>query len=58
MKSEDKEVIYWLLNTADVWANSGIHVEKGDELTIRASGLSHAGIHHLVDCPSSSLLCI
>lgn len=48
MKSEDKEVIYWLLNTADVWSNSGIEVEAGEELTIRASGLSHAAIHHLV----------
>lgn len=49
MKSEDKEVIYWLFNTADLWANSGIKVEKGDELTIRASGASYTAIHHLVD---------
>ena len=48
IKSEDKEVIYWLLNTADVWSNSGIEVKAGDELTIRASGMSHAAIHHLV----------
>ena len=48
MKSEDKEVIYWLFNTADLWANSGIKVEAGDELTIRASGASYTAIHHLV----------
>ena len=49
VKNEDKEVIYWLFNTADLWANSGIEVKKGDELTIRASGASYTAIHHLVD---------
>lgn len=49
MKSEDKEVIYWLFNTADLWANTGIEVEEGDELTIRASGASFTAIHHLVE---------
>lgn len=49
MKTEDKEVIYWLFNTADLWANSGIEVKAGDELTIRASGASFTAIHHLVD---------
>lgn len=49
IKHDDKEIIYWLLNSADVWANSGIMVEKGEELTIRASGASHAAIHRLVD---------
>jgi hypothetical protein len=48
MQNEDKEIIYWLFNTADLWANSGIKVEKGDILTIRASGRSHTAIHHLV----------
>lgn len=48
VKNEDKEVIYWLFNTADLWANSGIEVKKGDELTIRASGASYTAIHHLV----------
>ena len=47
VKSEDKEVIYWLFNTADLWANSGIEVQKGDELTIYASGASFTAIHHL-----------
>lgn len=49
VKSEDKDVIYWLFNTADLWANSGIDVQKGDILTIRASGSSFTAIHHLVD---------
>ncbi|MDR3046371.1 MAG: hypothetical protein LBU51_02000 [Bacteroidales bacterium] len=49
MQNEDKEVIYWLFNTVDLWANSGIKVKKGDILTIRASGRSHTAIHHLVD---------
>ena len=49
VKSEDKDVIYWLFNTADLWANSGIEVQKGDILTIRASGSSFTAIHHLVD---------
>ena len=49
VKSEDKEVIYWLFNTADLWANSGIEVHEGDELTIKASGASYTAIHHLVN---------
>ena len=49
MQNEDVEITYWLFNTADLWANSGIHVEAGDKLTIRASGKSHTAIHHLVE---------
>jgi len=48
IKGEDKEVIYWLYNTADLWANSGIKVKKGDVLKIRASGASYSAIHHLI----------
>ena len=54
VKNEDKEVIYWLFNTADLWANSGIEVKKGDELTIRASGASYTAIHHLVDASNNN----
>ncbi len=51
IKSEDKEVIYWLFNTADLWANSGIEVHKNDVISVRASGKSNNAIHHLVsDC--------
>ena len=48
MKNEDKDVIYWLFNSADLWANSGIEVDVNDELTIRASGSSYTAVHHLV----------
>ena len=54
MKSEDKDVIYWLFNSADLWANSGIEVSEGDELTIRASGASYTAIHHLVEASVSN----
>lgn len=49
MESEDTEVSYWLFNTAQLWANSGIRVKKDEVLTIRASGAAHTAIHHLVD---------
>lgn len=49
MRDESTEVTYWLFNTAELWANSGIHVDAGDILTIRASGKAHTAIHHLVD---------
>ncbi|MBO7572575.1 MAG: hypothetical protein J6T48_10550 [Bacteroidales bacterium] len=49
IENEDSEVIYWLFNTADLWANSGIKVHKGDVLTIHTSGAFHSAVHHLVD---------
>ena len=54
VKNEDKDVIYWLFNTADLWANSGIEVQVGDILTIRASGSSFTAIHHLVDASKAN----
>lgn len=54
VKNEDKDVIYWLFNSADLWANSGIEVKEGDELTIRASGASYTAIHHLVAASESN----
>ncbi len=56
MKSEDKDVIYWLFNSADLWANSGIEVSEGDELTIRASGASYTAIHHLVKASNDNII--
>lgn len=53
MKNEDKEVIYWLFNTAELWANSGIEVKKNDRITIRASGAANTAIHYLVDAANS-----
>ena len=49
LKNEDKEVSYWLLNTAELWANSGIKVKKGQTITVRASGKKHTAMHHLYD---------
>lgn len=45
--TKDTETTYWLFNSAELWANSGIEVDTGDRLTIRASGLNHSAIHHL-----------
>lgn len=49
LKNEDKDVTYWLFNTAEMWANSGIKVHENDILTIRTSGAWHTAIHHLVE---------
>lgn len=54
MQDEDKEIHYWLFNTAELWANSGIYVEKGDKLTIRSSGKYNTAIHHLVNAADSN----
>lgn len=48
IQDEDNEIIYWLFNTADLWANSGIEVEEGDIISVRTSGAFHTAIHHLV----------
>ena len=47
IKSEKKEVSYWLYNTSQLWANSGIAVKEGDIITIRSSGQFYTAIHHL-----------
>ena len=48
IENEAKDMIYWLFNTADLWSNSGIYVQKGDVISVRASGAFHSSIHHLV----------
>lgn len=55
IKSEKNEVSYWLFNTAILWANSGITVDKGDIITIRTSGKSHTAIHHLYDAAKNNI---
>ena len=55
IKSEKNEVSYWLFNTATLWTNSGIPVDKGDIITIRASGKSHTAIHHLYDAAKNNI---
>lgn len=54
MEDEEKEVVYWLFNSSELWANSGIMVNKGDVLTIRSSGKMHTAIHHLVDAAENN----
>lgn len=49
IKNEKGEVSYWLYNTAELWANSGISVKAGDILTIHSSGKFNTAIHHLYD---------
>ncbi|MBO4874931.1 MAG: hypothetical protein J5542_06460 [Bacteroidales bacterium] len=54
IQNEDKDVIYWLFNSADLWANSGVEVKKGDIVTIHTSGAFHTAIHHLADDADSN----
>lgn len=54
MQDEEKEVMYWLFNTANLWANSGIEVQPGDVLTIQVSGATHTAVHHIVDSAKSN----
>ena len=42
---EQKQVSYFLFNTADLWANSGIYVEAGDVISVHSSGSSNTAIH-------------
>lgn len=44
---EQKQVSYFLFNTADLWANSGIFVKKGDVISVHSSGSSNTAIHHV-----------
>ena len=47
LRDEQKEVAYFLFNTATIWANSGIDVEAGDVISVHSSGSAHTAIHHL-----------
>ena len=49
LRDEQKEVSYFLFNTATLWANSGIEVKKGDVISVHSSGSAHTAIHHLHD---------
>ena len=55
IKDEDNEIIYWLFNTADLWANSGIEVKEGDVISVHTSGAFHPSIHHLVQDADSNI---
>lgn len=51
---EQKQVSYFLFNTAELWANSGISVEKGDVISIYASGAAHTAIHKLYEASKNN----
>lgn len=51
---EQKEVSYFLFNTAELWANSGIDVQKGDIISVYSSGSAHTAIHHLAKSASDN----
>lgn len=48
LRSENKDVSYFLLNSAELWAKSGIRVKEGQTITIKSSGKKHSAIHHLI----------
>lgn len=47
IRDEQKQVSYFLFNTADLWAKSGIHVNEGDIISIHSSGSANTAIHHI-----------
>lgn len=49
IQNEDGDVTYWLFNSADLWANSGIEVKKGETISIRTSGAFNTAVHRLVE---------
>ncbi len=44
----EKQVCYFLLNSSQLWAETGIQVEEGDLVSVYASGSINTGIHHVV----------
>lgn len=49
MQTEEKEIYNFMFNTAEIFANSGVEVKKGDKITIKASGKFHTAVQHLAD---------
>lgn len=56
IQNEKHDISYWLFNTAELWANSGIQVEKGDIISIHASGSFNTAIHHLIQAADSNTI--
>ncbi len=50
----DKRVCYFLLNSSEYWAQTGIKVEKGDYISIYTSGSYNTAIHHVVTAADSN----
>lgn len=51
---EQKEVSYFLFNTAELWANSGIEVQKGDIISVYSSGHANTAIHKIDEASSNN----
>ena len=47
LRDEEKEVSYFLFNTAELWSNSGIQVKRGDIISVHSSGRANTAIHHM-----------
>src|SRR5574344_425878 len=48
-QSSNREYALFLFNSSDVWANSGIQVEKGDKVYLSASGAFNSNIKQVID---------
>lgn len=49
METENSEISNFEFNTAEFFANSGVEVETGDEIRIKASGNFNPSIQHLAE---------
>ncbi|MCH5335251.1 MAG: hypothetical protein J1D86_05565 [Alistipes sp.] len=48
-KACDSEQAIFMFNTSELWADTGIQLQKGDKIKISASGSFHSSIHELVE---------
>lgn len=46
-KSCGREYCLFLFNTSELWANTGIYLNKGDKFKISVSGAFHSSVEHL-----------
>lgn len=51
--SKNKDIYYYLFPTSELWANPNIKFDKGDVITIHATGKYNPALHHLVDYAKS-----
>ncbi len=51
-----KQVCYFLLNSSQLWAETGIQVEEGDLVSVYASGAINTAIHHVVHAADNDTL--
>jgi len=53
-KSGKKETILYLLNSADVWSNTGIQLQEGDKIRLSFSGGFHSDAPRLKDAAENN----